>query len=200
MQSLNYNIYPDSQVAAIRQTDHQRTFDFLHWGLIPPWAEDPTTGYRTINAKAETVYKASAFRRAFRNTRHLIPADGFYEWLQLEKGGKQPYYIKPKGAGLFAFAGLWERWEGKERQVIESCAIITTESNKLIQPIHDRMLLILKPGDYDLWLDPEVKDIRPLQVIMRPYPENKMEAYPVSATVNNPRNDIPECIEPILGA
>lgn len=196
----HYNIPPGSQIAAIRQADHQRYLDFLHWGLIPPWAEDPKTGYKTINAKAETVHKAPAFRSAFRIKRCLIPADGFYEWQQLDKGRKQPYYIRPKGGGLFAFAGLWEKWQGKEGQLIESCTIITTESNKLIKPIHDRMPLILKPGDYDLWLNPEVTDIRSLQVIMKPYPDDKMEAYPVSATVNDPRNDIPECIEPILEA
>lgn len=194
------NIYPGSQIAAIRQTDQQRTLDYLHWGLIPPWAEDPKTCYRIINAKAETVHKAPAFRSVFRNKRCLIPADGFYEWQQLEKGRKQPYYIRPKGGGPFAFAGLWEKWQGKEGQVIESCTVITIESNKLIKPIHDRMPLILKPGDYELWLDPEIKDIRPLQVIMKPYQEEKMEAYPVSASVYNSRNDFPECIEPVVEA
>lgn len=193
----HYNIYPGSDIAVIRQTDHQRTLDYFHWDLIPPWAEDPKIGYRTINARAETVHKAPAFRSAFKSKRCLIPANGFYEWKKLEKEKKQPYYIRPKDEAPFAFAGLWEKWQGKDGQVIESCTIITTESTKLIKPIHDRMPLILKPGDYELWLDLEVQEIRPLQIIMKPYPKDNMDAYPVSAAVNNPRNDIPECIEPI---
>lgn len=191
----HYNIFPGSEIAVIKQTDHQRTLDYLHWGLIPPWAEDPKMGYRTMNARAEKVHKSPAFRSAFRNKRCLIPADGFYEWQKLEKGKKQPYYIRSKDEAPFAFAGLWEKWQGKDGKVIESCTIITTESNELIKPIHYRMPLILKPGDYELWLDLEVQEIRPLQVIMKPYPEDKMKAYPVSATVNNPINDIAECID-----
>lgn len=132
----HYNINPGSQIAVIRQTGSQRTLDCLHWGLIPPWAEDPKTGYRTINARSETVHKSPAFRSAFKNKRCLIPADGFFEWQKVEKGNKLPYYIRSKDEAPFAFAGLWEKWQGKDGQVIESCTIITTESNKLKWGMH----------------------------------------------------------------
>jgi putative SOS response-associated peptidase YedK len=132
------------------------------------------------------VSSKPAFRGAFKYRRCLIPADGFYEWKK-EGKRKQPVYIRRKDAQPFAFAGLWEG---------ESCTIITTEANDLVSEFHDRMPVILKPADYDLWLDPEVQDPKVLEPLLRPYPSGEMEVYPVSRLVNDPRHEDPKCVEP----
>lgn len=142
-----------------------------------------------INARADTVHEKPAYRKAFKKRRCLIPASGFYEWR------KQPYNIRLKDTEIFAFAGLWEHWEGPEGRVIESCSIIVTEANQLIEPIHDRMPVILPPKDYDTWLDPGNYDTNTLRKLLRPYPPSKMDLYPVSTAVNNARNQGPELIE-----
>ena len=132
-----YNIAPSQQVAAVRiARDGVRELVPLRWGLIPHWAKDPKTGYSMINARAESVATKPAFRDAFRRRRCLIPADGFYEWKQVGTA-KQPFHIRLKGGEDFAFAGLWEHWQG-EGQEIESCSIIVTDANELLSHIHDR--------------------------------------------------------------
>lgn len=195
-----YNIAPTQSVATILQTlDQQdRQFKMLHWGLIPSWAKDPKMGAKLINARAETVAEKPAFRTAFRQRRCLVLADGFYEWQTQENNKqKQPYYIRLNDWQPFAFAGLWERWQDTESEVIESCTLLTTEPNELMCPIHNRMPVILDPKDYDLWLDPEVKQPEVLQSLLHPYPSEKMMAYPVSKAVNKPSNDTAECIEKV---
>jgi putative SOS response-associated peptidase YedK len=182
-----YNIAPSQDVPAIRQHDANRELVMLHWGLIPFWAKDEKLKYSTINAKAETVHQKPAYREAFKRRRCLIPASGFYEWQQT-KDHKQPYNIRMKDTEIFSFAGLWEHWQGPEGKVIESCTIIVTESNKLIRPIHDRMPVILPATEYDTWLDPGTKT-ETVREMLTPYPASKMELYPVSTAVNNPRND-----------
>lgn len=189
-----YNVAPTQSVAAVRQpAGEQRQLVFLHWGLVPSWADDPTIGNRMINARAETLATKPAFRKAFRQRRCLIPSDGFYEWQQQGRQ-KQPYYFTLADGGLFALAGLWERWE-KNALVIESCTIITTAANSLVAPLHDRMPVILPPDDYGLWLDANVEDVERLQSLLRPLSAEAMRARPVSTLVNSPRNDSPACLE-----
>lgn len=190
-----YNVAPVQPVLAARNAPGGgRELVTLHWGLIPAWAKDPKTGYRTINARAETVASKPAFRQAFRRRRCLIAADGFYEWKRTD-GRKQPYYIKLKEGEPFAFAGLWERWQGGET-AIESCTIIVTEANNLVRTIHDRMPVILAPEDYHPWMDPEPRDPNDLQALLGPFPAERMVAHPVGLAVNNPRNDKPELLLP----
>jgi putative SOS response-associated peptidase YedK len=173
-----------------------RQFKMLHWGLIPSWAKDPKMGAKLINARAETVAEKPAFRSAFRQRRCLVLADGFYEWQQQEnKKQKQPYYFRVNDGQPFAFAGLWERWQDGNGKEIESCTLLTTQPNELMNPIHNRMPVILDPKDYDLWLDLEVKKPELLQPLLHPYPTEEMMAYPVSKAVNKPSNDSTECIE-----
>jgi putative SOS response-associated peptidase YedK len=193
-----YNITPTQEVLAVlKPTDRvKRQARLLRWGLIPLWAEGPSVGSRMINARAETVATKPAFRRAFRERCCLIFADGFYEWQRRERR-KQPYYIRLRDGRPFAFAGLWERWAPQDGHRLDSCTIITTVSNTLIQPLRVRMPVILAPEDYDLWLDPTVQDMDRLQPLLRPYPSEEMVAYPVSAKVNNPANDTPDCIVPV---
>ena len=194
-----YNIAPTQPVAAVRlkSRDETREMVMLNWGLIPFWAKDPKIGARMINARSETAAQKPSFRAAFRRRRCLVIADGFYEW-QKQNGTKQPFFIHLRDARPFAFAGLWEHWEGPDASTIESCTILTTEPNDFLRPVHNRMPVILKPGDYDLWLDPEVQQPDLIQPLLRPYPAQEMDAYPVSRFVNRPGNDTPECIEPLV--
>ncbi|MCA9916322.1 MAG: SOS response-associated peptidase, partial [Anaerolineales bacterium] len=185
-------------VAAIRlDKEGERDFTFFHWGLIPSWAKDPTIGSRMINARSETVTEKPSFRTAFKRRRCLIPADGFYEWQKLGSG-KQPMFIRPAEGEErpFALAGLWEFWSDPDGGTIQSCTILTTSPNELMAPIHNRMPVIIEPEDFDLWLNPEPDPEQGLH-LLRPYPAEKMAAYPVSTVVNNPRNDVPDCIQPI---
>ncbi len=193
-----YNIAPTQEVlAVVKMPDStKRQARLLRWGLIPQWAEGPAVGSRMINARAETVATKPAFRRAFRERRCLILTDGFYEW-QRQDYRKQPYYIRLVDGRPFAFAGLWERWVPQDGQPIDSCTILTTVANDLIRPLHVRMPVILAPGNYDLWLDPSIRDDEQLQPLLRPSPVNVMMAYPVSSRVNNPKNDSSECSEPL---
>ncbi|MBD2100164.1 SOS response-associated peptidase [Leptolyngbya sp. FACHB-261] len=190
-----YNIAPTQPVAVIRCTAEQpqRQLQQLRWGLIPSWAKDASIGSKLINARAETVAEKPSFRSAFSQRRCLVLADGFYEWQRLERG-KQPFYIRVGEGEPFAFAGLWERWRGPDGEV-ESCTLLTTEPNELMRPIHDRMPVILQPQDYDLWLDPSVREPAQVQPLLHPYPAEAMTAYTVSKQVNSPANDSPECIK-----
>lgn len=197
-----YNIAPSQTVAAVRASpvDGVRELVALHWGLIPSWAKEAQSGYQMINARAETVAEKPAFRTAFRSRRCLIPADGFFEWQSLPgERAKQPWYMSRSDGQPFAFAGLWECWEPRDGngQPIESCTIIVTSANELVSSIHDRMPVILDPGDYQLWLDPANRDSQVLSGLLRPYPAQSMAARPVSRRVNSPSNDSSDCIEPI---
>ena len=195
-----FNIAPTQTVVAVRREPERdassRRLVLLKWGLVPSWAKDPKIGNSLINARAESVADKPAFRAAFRRRRCLIVADGFYEW-QRTGGKKQPYFIRLVDDRPFAFAGLWEAWEGPDHTSLESCTLITTEANALMEPIHNRMPVILAPNDYDRWLDPAIQQPEHLQTLLRPYPSDAMLAYPVSSHVNSPRNEDAGCIAPV---
>jgi putative SOS response-associated peptidase YedK len=162
--------------------------------LIPSWAKDPKIGAKMINARAETVSEKPAFRAAFKRRRCLIVTDGFYEWKKVEKQ-KQPFYFCRSNRHPFAFAGLWEHWQSSEGDTINSCTILTTEASELMEPIHNRMPVILDEQNYDRWLSPLSKpDL--IQNLLRPYSEG-MERYPVSSQVNRSTYDNPDCIQPL---
>jgi putative SOS response-associated peptidase YedK len=189
-----YNIAPTQRVPTVLQkAGGDRQFQMLRWGLIPSWAKDLAMGAKLINARGETVAEKPSFRSAFRHRRCLIIADGFYEW-QRQEGKKQPFYFRVQNGQPFAFAGLWEHWQEPEGEAIESCTIVTTEANKLLQPIHDRMPVILDPKDYDLWLDPAFQKPEHLKQLLQPLSSEAMTSYPVSTKVNNPANNTPECV------
>ncbi len=192
-----YNIAP-SQPVAVVPNNGQNRIEFFRWGLIPSWAKDPKIGNRMINARAESLVEKPAFRAAYKRRRCLVLADGFYEWRQ-EPGRKTktPMYIRLNSGKPFAFAGLWEAWRAPDESTILSCTIITTDSNELIAPIHDRMPVILAPEAYELWLNPEEQSPDRLTGLLKPYPASEMMAYPVSRLVNDPASDVPECIIPV---
>jgi putative SOS response-associated peptidase YedK len=192
-----WNIAPTQPVAVVRTGDTgERELASLHWGLIPSWAKERSIGARMINARAETVADKPAFRSALRARRCLIVADGFFEW---QKAGprKQPHYVRMRDWRPFAFAGLWERWAPGQEQPVESCVIVTTTPNEVLAPIHDRMPVILAAADFARWLDPETRDAAAALTLLRPYPAEELEAYPVGLRVNNPANDDPACIVPL---
>ena len=197
--SPRYNIAPTQQVATVRAVVQEqggaRELRLLRWGLVPSWAEDLRVGNRMINARSETAAKKPAFRSAFRKRRCLVLADGFFEWRRRGKS-REPHFIYMRDRRPFAIAGLWEQWaDPEDGEVTESCTLLTTGPNELVEQIHDRMPVILEPGDYDLWLDPQVSDPEQLEPLLRPYPAAEMTSHAVSSRVNSPRNDDPSCLK-----
>ena len=184
-----YNIVPTQDVLAVLEREDGREATFYKWGLVPSWAKDASMGARLINARSETVAEKPAFRQAFRQRRCIIPADGFYEW-QRTGGRKQPFFFRMRDERPFGFAGLWERWEGESGEVINSCAILTTEANEVLRPVHDRMPVILHPDDYGPWLGAEERELGLVKemLMLRPYSSEEMTGYPVGVSVNSPRN------------
>ncbi len=171
-----YNIAPSAQVPVVR-LGQEREATVCHWGFIPHWVKNPVL--KPINARAETLADKPYFRDAFRQRRCLVPATGYYEW-RAEGGGKQPYFIRVKGVGLFSFAGLWSSWQGADG-LLESFAVVTTAASEELAHIHDRMPVIVGPDDYGAWLDEGGGELlRPCAV--------DMEAYRVGKQVNDPRN------------
>ncbi|SRR6266851_1613928 len=196
-----YNAAPTDNLAVVRfnpQT-RQRSLDLLRWGLVPLWAKDPSFGPKCINARSETVATNNIFRDAFERRRCLVPADAFYEW-QKRDGRSQPYAIVPADSGVFAFAGLWERWKNPaDGSILRSFTIITGLANGLCQPIHDRMPVILPSAAWPLWLGEEEVSPQELFALLRPYPAELMRAYRVGPAVGNVRNDEPELLNELAG-
>ena len=182
-----YNIAPTQDVLAVREGGDGREATYLKWGLVPSWAKDTSMGARLINARSETVTEKPAFRQAFTQRRCVIPSDGFYEW-QRTGGRKQPFFFRMRDERPFGFAGLWERWEGEGGEVINSCAILTTQANEVLRPVHDRMPVILHPDDYELWLGGSARELGLVKEVLRPYPAEEMVGHAVGSGVNSPRN------------
>ena len=205
----HYNVAPTQAVSIITQL--HRTDERVHhqkrWGLIPKWAKDISIGSRLINARAETIAAKPSFRDAFQRRRCLVVADGFYEWQRSPAQGsatsengvssprsrgqtKQPFLIQLASQSLFAFAGLWERWQDPEtHESIFSCTILTTQPNDLMVSIHHRMPVILPPAAYDTWLSPSFYNQGALESLLCPYEATAMTATPIGTAINNPRND-----------
>jgi putative SOS response-associated peptidase YedK len=192
----SYNIAPTQPIAVIQEDSGVRRLVPLRWGLIPAWAKEPSIGNRMINARAETLSQKPSFRSAFKQHRCLIVADGFFEW-QKRGAGKVPLYIRLRSGKPFAFAGLYDDWTSPEGQSIGTCAIITTDANDLMRPIHHRMPVILPTEHHAVWLDPTIEDEALLRPLLQPCPSEAMEAYEVSRLVNSPRNNSPTCIAPV---
>jgi len=183
-----YNIAPSQSVLALADFGNGAELSPLTWGLIPSWSTD-SKGF--INARAETIETKRSFRESFQSRRCLIPADGFYEWKRTGRA-KQPFYFQLNDEAVFAFAGVWDRWT-KDGARINSCAIITTEANELLHPIHDRMPVILHPALHNIWLDPRTESAE-LKELLAPFPTSEMKSHPVSSAVNSVENDSADLI------
>lgn len=193
--TARFNIAPTQAVPAIRQDgEGSRVLSFLRWGLIPFWAKDLSIGNRMINARSETAAEKPSFRHAIKRRRCLLVTDGFYEWKKVQDG-KQPIHIHRPDRRAFVFAGLWETWD-RGTEPIESCTILTTRANDQVAQVHDRMPVILDGEARDFWLDPSVQDPSAFEPLFEPY-TGELTFTAVSRLVNNPRNDSPQCLEPI---
>lgn len=190
-----YNVAPTQPVAVITN-EHADELTFYKWGLIPSWSKDPTIASKLMNARSETAAEKPSFRTAFRRRRCIIPADGFYEWQQQGKE-KIPQFIHMEGREVFGMAGLWEVWNSPDGSEIRTCTILTTEANAFMQPIHNRMPVILKKADYPLWLSPKEEPAALLQGLMKPYSGDNLTAYAVSKAVNRAGLDAPSLVEPV---
>ena len=194
-----YNIAPTQEVLTVTSDGSQNQGRMMRWGLVPFWAQDTKIGNRMINARAETVVENKVFRQLFPKQRCLVIADGFYEWIKGPEG-KKPMRIMLKSGEPFAFAGLWSTWRPKDRPETEplySCTIITTVPNSLMEPIHNRMPVILSKAAESLWLDINHTDTAELRELLLPYSASEMTAYQVSSVVNSAKNNDPACIAPV---
>ena len=189
-----YNVAPSQSMPVVVRNSPNRLVE-MQWGLIPSWSKEPRAQFSTINARAETITKSPVFRGPFKSRRCLVPASGFYEWRQTGQG-KQPYCIRLREGDLFAFAGLYDVWRDGEGNELYSYTVITTTPNDLVAPIHNRMPVILRQEDEQVWLDNEADSARLLALLVA-YPADKMEAYPVSRAVNSPANEGAELLQSV---
>jgi putative SOS response-associated peptidase YedK len=190
----HYNIAPTQPVPVIRQHPKElvRELSLMRWGLIPSWAKDATGGARMINGRSETAATKPAFRDSLKSRRCLIPADAFDEWMRTGKA-KQPYCFEVNGGELFAFAGIWDRWQDSSGKWVKTCSILTTTRNAVAGKVHDRMPVILDPDRYDLWLDPGMKNVDAASALLKPCDARLMRCYPVSTRINHVSHDDEEC-------
>jgi putative SOS response-associated peptidase YedK len=192
----SYNIAPTQEVAVVVQREGENSLEKMRWGLIPYWAKDPKIGSRMINARSETLSEKPSFKRPFKSQRCLVVADGFFEWAKTDYG-KVPMFIRPKSGRPFGFAGLYDVWTSPQGEAITSCTIITTHANDFMEPIHNRMPLILPEPQEAAWLNPTTPHIDEWLLALVPYPGHAMEAFEVSRRVNSPQYNSVECIQPV---
>lgn len=192
----SYNVAPQSvqPILRLNRDSGQREFAQLRWGLVPFWAKDAKFGYTTINARAEEVLNKPAYREAMKKRRCLVPADAFYEWQRIDKKTKYPFAFALKSGEPYSLAGLWERWQPREGVPLDTFTILTTDPNELMEPVHNRMPVILEPRDYDRWLD-SGDPAQPPVDLLRPFPAEQMRAWPISDRVGNVRNNDPQLLE-----
>lgn len=198
-----YNVAPTQPIPVVRMRDGRREFALVRWGLLPSWVKDPRNFTLLINARGETVNDKPAFRNAMKRRRCLIPADGFYEWKR-DGAVKRPYLIRLKGGVPFAFAGLWETWTGPNGEELDTAAIVTTEANRALLPIYDRMPVILTPDAYEMWLDCAHVDARTAAELIAParndmFEAQEFETQEIAPLVNRVANDGPQVQAPYTG-
>jgi putative SOS response-associated peptidase YedK len=213
----DFNVTPRAMVPIVRdrpareERPEQRVLSLVRWGLVPSWAKDPSIGDRLINARSETVATTNSYQAAFAKRRCIVPADAFYEWTSRPRGPgapakakapRQPYLVHRRDGEPMAFAGLWEIWRDErvaDRDApgawLRTCTIITTRASPVLEPIHERMPVMLAEPAWDEWLDTTNRDVRALEVMLVPAPDDWLEVYPVSTRVNKPDNNDPSLLE-----
>ncbi|ASK61085.1 hypothetical protein CFK37_02165 [Virgibacillus phasianinus] len=191
----NYNIAPGQRVLAVIRNGNDKRAGYLKWGLVPSWANDEKIGYKMINARSETVHQKPSFKTLLKRKRCLIVADSFYEWKKTDKT-KQPKRIQLADRKLFAFAGLWDKWEDGDRNLF-TCTILTKEANGFMQDIHHRMPIILPKDKEDEWLSPNEMDPTSAHQFLQSIDVDELTAHDVSSYVNAAKNNDKTCIEPL---
>ncbi len=190
-----HNVAPTQPIPVVRLVDGRRQFALMRWGLVPAWVKDPRDFSLVIQGRGETVLEKPAFRAAMRYRRCLIPADGYYEWKR-DGATKRPHYIQPASGDLMAFAGLWETWTGPNGEQFDSVAVVTTQANRALAALHDRMPVIVPPEAFDLWLDCTRVDAKTAATLIAPAPDDLLRRHEVSPAVNRAANEGPELIAP----
>lgn len=190
-----YNVAPSQPIGTIRRNPETGALqeDALTWGLVPRWTKDLRTARRPINARAETVRSSPMFRDSFERRRCIVPMDAFYEWAG-EKPPKQPWAVARRDGQEMLVAGIWEGWRAPDGSILRTFAVITTEANETVQPIHHRMPVVVDPTDVEIWLG---DDADAAAELMKPAPNDVLRAWPVSRAVNDVRRDGPDLLEPI---
>jgi putative SOS response-associated peptidase YedK len=193
-----YNVAPTQPLMVVLQrADEGRVVEQHRWGLVPSFSKSLKDGAKRINARSETVATSPSFRSSFKKRRCIVPSNGFYEW-QRTGGPKQPFFLHPPEDAVLAMAGLWAVWKDPETGLwVPSATVVTTEANRMMSAIHDRMPVLLPREAWDDWLDPEVDDPEYLQSLMVPAPDDVLGMYPISTKVNNVRNEGSELLAPL---
>jgi len=192
-----YNISPGQNAPVVAEDGRGRRIGLLRWGLVPAWMDEPGTGF--ANARAESVASKPSFREAYRRRRCLVPADGFYEWRRPSRadgGVKQPFWFHPPDGGLVSLAGLWETWHRSDTDARHTFAILTTEANADVRVVHDRMPVVIAPGDRDAWLDRTSAPER-VAALLNPAPDGTFATHPVSPRVNRTTENDPDLVAPV---
>lgn len=196
----SHNVAPTQSVRAVVEHDGSRWLTAFRWGLVPHWAEDPRIGNKMINARAESAPDKPAFRDALARRRCIVPADGFYEWQRGDDGTKTPHFVFRADGTPMAFAGLWAVWRdpagGEDAEPLRTCTILTTDAGPDVRELHGRQPVVLEPDAFDAWLDRDCRDREAVRELLAGSPPGTLRAYPVSARVNDPRNDDPSLTEP----
>ena len=200
-----YNIAPTQPIMVVAAAPMRapgsnlpsRELHHVRWGFVPSWAKNPKDLPLLINARAETAAEKNTFRAAMRHRRVLVPASGFFEWKREGKGKANPYYVRPKDGGLMAFGGLMETWSEPGGSEIDTAAILTIPANAQLSAIHTRMPVVIRPEDFDRWLDCLNNEPRDVADAMRPAEPGFFEAIPVSDRVNKVANDDAGLLEPV---
>jgi putative SOS response-associated peptidase YedK len=190
-----YNVAPTQPIPIVRLTEGERHFALVRWGLIPAWVKDPKAFSLILQARSDSVIDKPSFRNAMKRRRCLIPADGFYEWNE-DSTPRRPYVVRPRDGGPVAFAGLWECWMGPNGEELETAAIITTDANRALHPIHHRMPVVVPPDAFDFWLDCAKVDALTAAALLVPAPDDLFEAYEISSAVNRVANDTAALLQP----
>jgi putative SOS response-associated peptidase YedK len=191
-----FNVAPTQDAPIVRQrSSGERALEMRRWGLVPPWAKDVAVGARMINARVESVAERPAFREALRRRRCLVPADGFYEW-QGRPGRRRPHHIALADGGLFAIAGLYERWIGPGGEAVDTFTLLTRPAQGAVAALHDRMPLIVDPPGYAAWLDRAAADPAALLAGLPEALGPRLVTRPVDTRVNDVHHDDPACLAP----
>lgn len=192
----SYNVAPGQNVVAIIHDGTKKRAGHLRWGLVPSWAKDEKIGYKMINARSETAHVKPSFKNLMARKRCLIVADSFYEWKQTDES-KQPQRIQVADRKLFAFAGLWDKWE-QNGKVLFTCTMLTKDANEFMREIHHRMPIILPKNKEDQWIRPQVQ--KPIEVkhFLDRIDVEDLSSYPVGTYVNKANNNDQACIQPLV--
>ncbi|MFN8581448.1 MAG: SOS response-associated peptidase [Gemmatimonadaceae bacterium] len=191
-----FNIAPSEDILVVRVRGGNRVADLVKWGLVPHWARSATAV--SVNARGDTAFEKATFRDAMRLRRCLIPADLFYEWQEVPgQRHKQPFVVRLQSHEPFALGGIWDYWRpDNDAPGLATCAILTTDPNTLMTPIHDRMPVIVPMDKYRMWLDPRTPAPAIIDA-MQAYPSDEMEAWPISLRVNSPKEDDAQLLDPV---